>query len=269
MNLILDSNGTFHNFSEVPKRIVSLVPSLTETLYDLGLEEHIIGITEHCKHPYHLLSTKVVVGSTKGFNSEKIKALKPDLILANALENNVEELKQLVGICPVFVTNILTVENVLSTLDAFGEIFKKKTDAKKWKDKIQFALDDFKHFVADIHVQKVAYLLWREPYIAAGKNSFINDMLQLNKFQNIYDNHSEAYPEVEIRKMRIQGDPEIVFLAKEPCDFQEEHAFEIGRVTHHAKTVFVENEFFSWYGTRLFKAFQYFKALHNRLKEDK
>lgn len=268
MAVFEDGLNNKHIIDKVPNRIVSLVPSLTETLYDLGLEEQIIGITEHCKHPFHLLSTKVIVGGTKGFNIEKIKALQPDFILANSLENNSDELKELENICPVFVTNIQKIDDVLDTLKILGEIFKKKTDAKKWIDKIEFARKDFEIFVSNIPTQKVAYLLWRNPFIAAGKSSFVNYILKINRFENIYNTQTDAYPEVEIRKMRIQGDPEIVFLAKNPYPFEEEHAFEIGRVTHHAKTVFVENEMFSWYGTRLFKSFQYFKALHNRLKEE-
>jgi len=103
--------------------------------------------------------------------------------------------------------------------------------------------------------------------MAAGSETFINEMLKLNKFENMYELFEGRYPEVEIRKMRIQGDPDLVLLSSEPYPFKEEHAFEIGRVTHHAKTVFVDGEMFSWYGTRLFKAFQYFKALQNRIEE--
>lgn len=103
--------------------------------------------------------------------------------------------------------------------------------------------------------------------MAAGSDTFINYLMQLNHFTNIYANRVERYPEVEIQKMRIQGDPEIVFLSSEPYPFKEEHAFEIGRFTHHAKTVFVDGEMFSWFGTRLFKAFPYFKQLQERLGE--
>src|SRR5690606_29135386 len=127
--------------------------------------------------------------------------------------------------------------------------------------------NDFEDFMTDKLWQKVAYLIWREPYMVAGNDTFINEMLKLNKLNNIYADREGRYPEVEIRKMRIQGDPELVFLSSEPYPFKEEHAFEIGRATHHAKTVFVDGEMFSWYGTRLFKAFQYFKALQNRIQE--
>ena len=267
MLTITDDLGTQHHFSETPKRIISLVPSLTETLYELGLEDQIMGITKFCVHPYHLKSVKIIVGGTKRVHIEKIKALNPDVIIANKEENTLEIAESLRDSCPVFVTDIVTVDDTLKTITDFGLLFKRTTDAKKWTDKIQFAYTDFEHFMETKQWQKVAYLIWREPYMVAGSDTFINEMLKLNKFENIYEKFEGRYPEVEIRKMRIQGDPDLVLLSSEPYPFKEEHAFEIGRVTHHAKTIFVDGEMFSWYGTRLFKAFQYFKALQNRIEE--
>lgn len=100
--------------------------------------------------------------------------------------------------------------------------------------------------------------------MVAGSDNFINEMLTLNNFQNIYANKGR-YPEIEIKKMRLEGDPDLVFLSSEPYPFKEEDAFEIGRFTHHAKTVFVDGEMFSWYGSRILKAFEYFKQLHRRI----
>lgn len=265
MVTITDDLGTLHTFEQTPQRIITLVPSLTETLFELGLEDRIIGVTKFCVHPYHLKSVKINVGGTKNVHIEKVRALNPDIIIANKEENTPETVAALEGICPVFVTDIVTVEDTLKTIGDFGKIFKRTTDAKKWIEKIRFANEDFSVFMKDKPWQKVAYLIWREPYMAAGNGTFINEMLKLNRLENIYAVHEERYPEVEIRKMRIQGDPELVFLSSEPYPFKEEHAFEIGRATHHAKTVFVDGEMFSWYGTRLFKAFQYFRALQSRI----
>lgn len=100
--------------------------------------------------------------------------------------------------------------------------------------------------------------------MVAGTENYINEMLKLNHFQNIYENN-ERYPEVDIRRMRLEGDPELVFLSSEPYPFKDEDAFEIGRYTHHAKIVFVDGEMFSWYGSRLLKAFSYFKKLHDTI----
>jgi ABC-type Fe3+-hydroxamate transport system substrate-binding protein len=260
-----DQLGTTHKFETTPKRIISLVPSQTELLYDLGLEESIVGITKFCVHPYHFKSTKKIIGGTKKVHFEKIRLLNPDIIIANKEENTKEIVEELSTICPVWVTNIITLDDSLKMIEDFGQLFNKRIEAQKWADKINFALNDFKQFIKDKPVQKVAYFIWANPYMVAGNNTFINEMLKLNHFHNIYQNKDERYPEVIIQKMRIQGDPDLVLLSSEPYPFSDEHAFELGRYTHHAKTVFVDGELFSWYGSRIVKALEYFKKLHHSI----
>jgi iron complex transport system substrate-binding protein len=266
MKTVTDQLGTPHIFNTTPKRIISLVPSLTELLYEMGLEAEIIGITKFCVHPFHFKTTKISVGGTKQVHYEKIEALQPDIIICNKEENTKEMIEDLQKYCPnVFVTNIISIQDCLDAITSFGLIFNKRTSAQKIIDKIIFAHDDFQSFMKDREPQKVAYFIWASPYMVAGKDTFINTLLKLNKFENIYENREERYPEIIIQKMRIQGDPDIVFLPSEPFPFKDEHAFELGRFTHHAKAVFVDGEMFSWYGSRLVKSFDYFKRLHLRM----
>ncbi len=257
-----DSLGIAHSFETTPKRIVSLVPSQTELLYDLGLEDQIVGITKFCVHPVHFKSIKTIVGGTKQVKLKSIAALQPDIIICNKEENTLEMVVQLRKICPVWVTHIQTVEDNLQTIHDLGQLFDKRTEAQKWIDKINFALHDFSKFIRDKPFKKVAYFIWANPHMVAGNSTYINTLLQLNQFENIYANKPSRYPEVELKKIRLEGDPDYVFLSSEPFPFKDEHAFEIGRYTHHAKTIFVDGEFFSWHGTRLFKALEYFKLLH-------
>ncbi|HRE76958.1 MAG TPA: helical backbone metal receptor [Flavobacterium sp.] len=261
---IKDQLDNLHQFETSPKRIVSLVPSQTELLYDLGLEDQIVGITKFCVHPKHLKATKQIIGGTKQVKYDKIKALQPDIIIANKEENTREIVEELSKICPVWVTNIITIEDNLQMITDFGKIFNKRTEAQKWNDKITFAYNDFQQFIKDKPFRKVAYFIWANPYMVAGKDTFINEMLVLNRFENIYKEKGR-YPEIELEKIRQEGDPEVVFLSSEPFPFKDEHAFEIGRCTHHAKTIFVDGELFSWYGSRILKAFPYFKKLHEKL----
>jgi iron complex transport system substrate-binding protein len=265
MKTFPDQLGTSHTFETAPKRIVSLVPSQTELLYDLGLEENIVGITKFCVHPFHFKSTKKNIGGTKKVHTEKIRLLQPDIIIANKEENTIEIVEELSKICPVWVTDIITLEDNLKMIEDFGILFNKRTEAQKWKDKINFAHTDFLNFIKGKETQKVAYFIWANPYMVAGNNTFINELLKLNNFQNIYENREERYPEIIIQKMKIQGDPDLILLSSEPFPFTDEHAFELGRYTHHAKTVFVDGEMFSWYGSRLVKAFDYFRKLHERI----
>ncbi len=266
MKILNDQLGIPHTFEKTPKRIVSLVPSLTELLYDLDLEESIVGITKFCVHPFHLKSTKKIIGGTKNVHFEKIKLLHPDIIIANKEENTKEIVEELSRICPVWVTNICTLEDNFQMIVDFGKLFDKRVEAQKWLDKINFAFQDFQQFVKNKAVQKVVYFIWAEPYMVAGKDTFINELLKINNFHNIYDNREERYPEIIIQKMKIQGDPDLVLLSSEPFPFKDEHAFEIGRFTHHAKTIFVDGEMFSWYGSRPVKAFSYFKKLHQSIE---
>ena len=265
MKTLQDQIGISHTFENIPKRIVSLVPSQTELLYDLGLEESIVGITKFCVRPFHFKSTKKIIGGTKKVHFEKIRLLQPDIIFANKEENTIEIVEELSKICPVWVTNIITLDDNLKMIEDFGILFNKRIEAQKWIDKISFVHKDFVDFAKDKEVQKVAYFIWANPYMVAGNNTFINEMMKLNNFRNIYENREERYPEIIIQKMRIQGDPDLVLLSSEPFPFTDEHAFEIGRFTHHVKTVFVDGEMFSWYGSRIIKAFEYFKKLHESI----
>ncbi len=264
MKTYTDQLGITHSFESVPQRIISLVPSQTELLYELGLEEKIVGITKFCVHPYHFKSTKKIVGGTKKVHFEKIKLLQPDIIICNKEENTEEMVAELRKIATVWVTDICTIEDNLQMITDFGQLFNARTEAQKWNDKLKFALANFKNFIADQPIKKVAYFIWKDPYMVAGGSNFINELLNLNHFENIYEDRGR-YPEVEISKIRAEGDPAIVFLSSEPFPFTEQHAFEIGVHTHHAKTIFVDGEMFSWYGSRLLKAFDYFMKLHQKL----
>ena len=264
MKTLVDQIGFSHTLETAPKRIVSIVPSQTELLCDLGLEANIVGITKFCVHPYHLKSVKTIVGGTKKVNYDKIRELNPDIIIANKEENTLKIVEELRKICPVWVTNIITIEDNFKMISDFGQLFNCRTEATKWNDKLRFALSNFQEFMKEKPFQKAAYFIWKNPYMVSGSDNFINEMLKLNHFNNIYEDKGR-YPEVKIEKLRQEGDPEIIFLSSEPYPFKEEDAFEIGRFTHHAKVIYVDGEMFSWYGSRMLKAFAYFQILHKNL----
>ena len=263
--MLTDQIGNTIKFFNAPKRIVSIVPSQTELLYELGLEASIVGITKFCVHPLHFKSTKEIVGGTKKVNIDKIRLLQPDIIIANKEENTLEMVEELRKICPVWVTNIISIEDNLQMIRDFGIIFNCRMEAQKWQDKVAFAYSDFQNFMKEIPMRKAVYFIWKNPWMVAGSDNFINELLKVNHFKNIYD-QGERYPEIDLKKMRIDGDPDVVLLSSEPFPFKEEDAFEIGRFTHHAKTVFVDGEMFSWYGSRIVKSFSYFKQLQERLR---
>jgi ABC-type Fe3+-hydroxamate transport system substrate-binding protein len=259
---MIDQIGTEHTFNSLPKRIVSLVPSQTELLYDLGLEENIVGITKFCIHPFHLKSTKTIVGGTKSIKFDVILALQPDIIICNKEENTREIVVQLSAICPVWVTDIYTIADNNRMIQDFGQLFKRQTEAQKLISKIESAQQDFKEFIHNKPIKKVAYFIWANPFMVAGNDTFINHLLKLNHFQNMYESKEGRYPEVDLEKMEQEGNPDYLLLSSEPFPFKEEHAIEIGHFAKKARPIFVDGEMFSWYGSRLLKAFTYFKLFH-------
>ena len=265
MKTLQDQIGIVHTFEITPKRIISIVPSITELLCDLGLEPNNVGITKFCVHPYHLKSTKESIGGTKKVNYEKIRALHPDIIIANKEENTMEMVTELKTICTVWVTDIIKIEHNSKMITDFGQIFNCRTEAAKLNDKLNFALANFQEVMKGKPFLKAAYFIWKNPYMVSGGDNYINEILKLNHFTNIFENRGR-YPEIEIEKLQQEGDPEILFLSSEPYPFKEEDAFEIGRFTHHAKVIFVDGEMFSWYGSRLLKAFNYMSILQKQLE---
>jgi len=256
--------GTLHTFNKVPQRIVSLIPSQTELLVDLGLESKIVGITKFCVHPEDLKTRKTIVGGTKKVDYDKIRALAPDIIICNKEENTLDIVENLGEISTVWITNIITVEDNLKMISDFGNLFNCVREANEWNANLTFALNDFKEFIESRPIQKVAYFIWKNPYMVAGSNNFINELLQLNHFENVFANQSR-YPEIELEKINENGSLDFIFLSSEPYPFKEKDALEMQDFCPQAKIILVDGEMFSWHGSRLLKALNYFKELRQKL----
>ncbi len=264
MKTYKDQLGRTIELTKTPMRIISIVPSITELLHDLGLEDKIVGITTFCVHPYHFSTTKTSVGGTKKVNLQKVKKLNPDFIICNKEENTPEMVKELSEIAPVYVSDVNTIQDSLDLIQQLGNILSCRTEAINLVTKINYKLDDFKLYIHNKPMRKVAYFIWANPWMVAGNNTFINEILKLNKFENIYQNR-ERYPTIKLEKIRFDGDPRIVLLPSEPFKFNDDHAFEIASYANRSMTVFADGEYFSWYGSRLLKAFDYFKKLQEKI----
>ncbi|XRE43925.1 ABC-type Fe3+-hydroxamate transport system, periplasmic component [Tenacibaculum discolor] len=244
------------------KRIISLVPSQTELLVDLGLEENIVGVTKFCIHPKHLLKTKIIVGGTKNIKIDRIKNLQPDIILCNKEENTKEIVEACQQIAFTHVSDIFTLSDSLELIFLYGSFFEKQVEAKKMINNLESKIIDFKKFIENKKSRTVAYFIWRNPWMVAASNTFINHLLELNKFENVYANE-KRYPEIDIKGI-TKKKPELILLSSEPFPFKEKHISEIKEHTNNLTPILVDGEYFSWYGSRLLKAFDYFKELHNR-----
>lgn len=257
-----------HQFSinYIPKRIISLVPSQTELLYDLGLEKSIVGLTKFCIHPVSAKKSKTIIGGTKSIHIEKIKALQPDIILCNKEENTKKIVMSCSQIAPTHVSDIYNLEDAKNLIRDYGKIFAKDLEASGIIKKINFQQEAFERFVLQKPILKVAYFIWKSPWMVAANRTFIHYLLTLNKFHNVYDT-LDRYPEVSIQKMADEKAPELIFLSSEPFPFKEEHTKEIKTHTQETSIIFVDGEMFSWYGSRLIKAFDYFKKLRISIEQ--
>lgn len=258
-------NRTIH-LKNTPKRIISLVPSQTELLCDLGLEDHLIGITKFCIHPNHLRNNISIVGGTKQIHLDKIKALQPDIILCNKEENTKKIVEACESICNVHVSDIYTVDDCITLINQYGELFNKSKEVSLIIKHINHEAENFKAFIKDKPTLKVAYFIWKNPWMVAGNNTFIDHLLQLNKFENIFSSEAR-YPEIELSESTVNKNVDVILLSSEPFPFKEKHKKELQEFYPNATITLVDGEMFSWYGSRLIKAFTYFKTLRLSLQD--
>lgn len=255
MYSVQDQLGNIIQFPSLPQRIISLVPSQTELLFDLGLDAQIVGITKFCTRSATKIIDKIKVGGTKNFDIELIKSLKPDLIIGNKEENEQAGIRHLQQLFPVWMSDIYNLSDALAMINRIGEIVEKKHLANTL---VQQILQSFENLIPYAS-QKAAYFIWRKPYMVAARDTFIDDMMQKAGFQNVFG-ELKRYPEITAHDL-LQTQPEVIFLSSEPYPFQEKHIVEIQTLCPQAQILLVDGEMFSWYGSRLKYSAAYFSSL--------
>jgi ABC-type Fe3+-hydroxamate transport system substrate-binding protein len=240
---------------ETPKRIVSLVPSQTELLADLGLEQEVVGITKFCVHPERWFKGKTRIGGTKTVSVEKVAALKPDLIIANKEENVQAQIEALESLAPLWVSDIHSLDDALKMIRQVGIICGREGDALRIAGQIESRF-------ASLHseaIAKVAYCIWREPWMWAGDNTFIHDLLLRCGLENVLAG-MPRYPEMDLAALKGLN-PALVLLSSEPYPFKEKHIPEVLEMLANAKVMLVDGEMFSWYGSRMLQSVPYLSNL--------
>lgn len=237
---------------KTPERIISLVPSQTELLVDLGLEDRILGVTKFCVHPRALRKKKTIVGGTKNYRFDVIDSLEPDLIIGNKEENDQDGIEKLASKYPVWMSDILTVEDSLRMILELGEITDTHPKAEEIVIKLSRDLKTSLPFKGT-----VVYLIWNDPIMVAGQDTFINEMLSIAGFKNLIP--TSRYPEVKQEELQLLN-PNFLLLSSEPFPFKEKHLNFFKNLLPHAEVKIVDGELFSWYGSRLLKALRYFKT---------
>lgn len=239
-----------------PLRIVSLVPSQTELLYDLGLGDRVVGITKFCIHPKEWHQKKVRVGGTKNVNFEKVLELNPDLIIGNKEENSKSDIEELEKSFPVWMSDIESFEDAMEMIKQVASITNKE---KKGRELVQQILKSKETIEVDFdNRKKVLYFIWKDPWMVAGQKTFINEMLSESGVENCLT--EDRYIELSIQQI-VEMKPEMVYLSSEPFPFKDKDIDELKELLPKSEIKIVDGEMFSWYGSRLTKSFDYFRSL--------
>lgn len=294
MRSFTDQTGRSVFITDIPARIVSLVPSQTELLFDLGLEKKVAGITKFCIHPADWLRSKTIIGGTKTVKLNLVHQLQPDLIIANKEENVKEQIEELSKQYPVWISDINTLKDAIAMIREVGHITSTLGNAEKMITEIEKAFIELKIEYLKEERTKIqetkkendeengkalpdlpapgsrlvtpvstCYLIWKDPYMTAGGDTFINDMLLHCGLSNAFG-HLLRYPEITISQLQT-ANPALILLSSEPYPFRQKHIDELQPYFPDAKIIAVDGEMFSWYGSRLLKSPGYFNELLKKI----
>lgn len=254
-----DQIGRLIKLEKVPKRIISLVPSQTELLFDLGLEQEIVGVTGFCVHPKSARKNTTVIGGTKDPKIDRILALNPDLVIANKEENRKEDVEILAQHCPTWVSDVSDLASALAMIREVGALVGREGQAAHMASQIA---DGFAGIERPASRTDALYLIWRKPWMAAGRGTFIDAMMRQIGLQNALE--QDRYPELSEAAM-AELQPKHLLLSSEPYPFTQKHLRELQTICPKSQIHLVDGEMFSWYGSRLLPAAAYLKALPGRL----
>jgi len=256
-----DARGHTVTFDAAPRRIVSLVPSQTELLAHLDLNDEVVGITRFCERPEGWRSKKPLVGGTKQVDLDTVRTLDPDLILANHEENTAEDVEALDEIAPVFVTEVKTVAEALDMIRTVGTL----TDTSDQTSTLVGKIISRFETLPDVPSLRAAYLIWREPYMTVGGDTFIHDVMQWGGLENVYGDETR-YPEVTVNALADKN-PDVILCSSEPFPFHQKDKFtaDLRKALPDTPIEIVDGQPFSWYGPRLLDTPSYLTELRERL----
>lgn len=239
-----------------PKRIVSLVPSLTEALFLFGLDDAVAGVTSFCVEPKEAVAAKPKVGGTKTLNVPRVLELKPDLVVASAEENRKEDIQALINEgLSVFVTLPRTVAEAIDMLEQLAEMTRAGREAGRIVKEARSALAELAVANQEVEPVRTFCPIWRSPWMTVGPGSYVHDFVTVCGGANIFEWRQDRYPRIELTEM-AERDPEVVLLPDEPYRFSEKHlpeitAFRDVRAVQDGRIYLVEGKHLCWYGPRI------------------
>jgi ABC-type Fe3+-hydroxamate transport system substrate-binding protein len=242
------------------KRIISLVPSLTELMIDLGCAGQLAGRTRFCIHPEEVVKKIPIIGGTKNPRVDKILDMKPDCIIANKEENREEDIRELreKSSAHIEITDISTIDEALRTILRLGTLLNSEAKARELAAGIK---EELSRRPAKKPL-RTAYFIWRDPWMTVGNDTYIHDVLKHWSLENIFGRR-KRYPEVKLEDLAAY-EPEIIILSSEPYPFKEKHIDPVQKACPDARVFLMDGQWFSWYGSRMLPSF----AELNRWRSD-
>ncbi|MFJ7729045.1 ABC transporter substrate-binding protein [Neobacillus sp. NPDC097160] len=259
-HFLTDHIGRQVSISTAPKRIISICPAITETLFALGLKDEIVGRTKYCIFPKEMVEKVPIVGGTKEVIVDKIRDLQPDLILAEKEENTEEIVLALEKIAPVFVLEVQKIDDSYRLIETLGLLTNREEAANRL---ITSCKTSFPDRSCKQHLN-AAYVIWRKPYMVVGGTTYINDVLHTIGFQNPFEKGDARYPSVTKEEL-ADANLDVLLLASEPFPYQEKHIAEFQSFLPNTKIILVDGEMF-WYGAKMLVAGEYLEKLTKQIK---
>lgn len=256
--LVIDQMGREMEVPSAPLRIISLVPSQTELLLDLGMSHRLVGRTKFCIHPVDAVQDISIIGGTKNLNLDSIHELQPDLIIGNKEENEESQIMELSSKYPIWMSDIYSLEDALKMICDLGSLLALEEQAATMVAEIGAGFESLSKMLSGSAV----YLIWDKPIMAVGPDTFIDDMIGRLGLSNAVT--KTRYPELSIASLQ-DFNPDFLFLSSEPFPYKDKHIKTYQKLLPNTKVILVDGEMFSWYGSRLLKSVDYFRELRNTL----
>ncbi len=264
----VDAVGTVHTVAPADARIVSLVPSITELLFALGLGEQVVARTSFCIHPNADVQSVPRIGGTKQPKLEKLRALRPTHVILNVDENRQEDAQALATFVPnLIVTHPLEPNDNLQLYRMLGAIFSRQQHAHYLCEQFNAAMATLASGTNAFAKRNVLYLIWREPWMTVSRSTYISRMLSLINWHTIAHDNNTRYPQIEINKQML-GSVDDVLFSSEPFPFKDKHLEEVRALAaaeSSPRLSLVDGEMMSWYGVRAIDGLRYLSSLPGKL----
>ncbi len=265
---VLDAAGTEHARAGTGARIVSLVPSITELVCDLGLGRNLVGRTGFCVHPRTAVKRIPKVGGTKDVDLERLRALAPTHVIVNVDENRKETAESIGGFVPhVIVTHPLAPRDNVALYRLIGGIFGREREAEALCERFDAAYAAAARAAADFTTERVLYLIWRDPWMTVSRDTYIARTLALAKWETVPGRATARYPEIALDERTLAG-VDLVLASSEPYMFRERHVAELAAMPALAgkRVALIDGEMTSWYGSRAIAGLDYLPRFRRALE---